>query len=567
MIFAQDRTQYVMQNHNEAFIYYTRLPTGLISERAQRFTTTANVNLLQEARMYWGYPGGTYTSIITKVYTASNDAYPVPVTLLGSVTTPYASVTDYASTGSYNTVDLRSLNISFRAGESFFIAFSAVGGTYSPTTPFGNLTGPGILATGLIGSNRAVRLRRPDLTSPYVWQAEPNTWDLGISAVVDYQIGHDVELSAVNFYGTYTLPNNSDMVYDCDIKSTVNVTEHNVPVQLQITNAVTSAVVFTDIQTVATVDTHAVNVVFNPYSYPNEGRYNVTITTQLPTDEVATNNSYVFEQQVIANYPATITYDDGTCENAYTLNNSIGSGFVSLFTPPYIPYKISDVRYYLYANTWPVPGGNEFRVVVYDDNGTGGVPGTELYNQVVNGIRGQDNIFDLSDQNIVLPDGSFWVGFIFTQTGVNSPGLGCDTNPPYADQNVTYEWITDPAPGTLYLTGITGMDFMINSTVAYPEPQNVAITGQHISWDAVNGAGSYVVKSGFTPQTITTVETTTANTSWTDPAPVSPKKFYDVTASSDAARHAGENRTAQLRAAPLITPNSSSLHLYQEIAN
>lgn len=570
MMFAQDRVQTVIQDHNEAWAGNTKLPVGLVSEFAQRFTTTANVNLLQAARLYLGYPvvGGTYTSVTTSVYSVTTAAYPLPNVLLGSITTPASAITNIAVTGTYNTIDLSSLNISFRSGEEFYIGYRVNGGSYSTTPPSYSCTGGMGILVGIptVAPNRAARYRRATLTDPYTWQTQA-TWNMGISAVVDYEVTHDVGLTAVNFYGTYTLPTNSDMVYDCDIKSMINITEHNVPVRLQITNAVTNAVMFTDIQTVASVDTHAVNVVFNPYSYPTEGRYNATITTQLATDQIASNNSYVFEQQAIANYPATITYDDGSCEGAYVLQNSIGSGFVSLFTPPYVPFKITDVRYYLYPSSWPPVGGNEFRIVVYDDNGPGGVPGTELYNQVVNGIRGQLNIFDLSESNIVLPDGSFFVGYIFTQIGDLSPGLGTDNNPPFADQNVTFEWITNPAPGTLYLTGITGEDFMISSTVAYPEPQNVTIVGRNISWSPIAGAGSYIVKSGFTPQTINTVEITTTNTSWTDPAPVVPKKFYDVTATSEAARGGVLSRTTQLHAAPLITPNSMSLQYYPEIAN
>lgn len=564
LMYAQDRIQYVMQYHNEAFAYYTRLPTGQITERAQRFTTTANVNLLQAVRLYLYLPIGTYTGFTAKVYSATTAAYPMPNVLLGSVSVPASA---YVATDDYTTIDLSSLNLSFRAGEEFFISYSVDGGSYAATSPWSTTNGLGILATGNVGSNRAVRLRRATLDVPYTWQTEINAWDLGISAVVDYEISHDAELTAVNFYGTYTLPVNTDMVYDATVRSTVNTTETNVPVRMQVFNAADNTLLFTDTQTIAALDTTAYNVVFNPYSYTVEGKFNVQIDVMLPGDEVTSNQSFMFEQQVIANYPATISYDDGSCEGAWTLTNSIGGGFVSYFTPPYLPYKISDVRFFLYGDTWPVPGGNEFRIIIYDDNGTGGGPGTELYNQVVNGIRGQLNIFDISAANIVLLDGSFFVGYMFTQVGTSSPGLGTDSNAPWADQNVTYQYI----PPNLYLTGITGEDFMINATVAYPDPQNVAIVdngnSKEISWSPINGIGSYTVKSGSDPMSITTLEATTLGTSWMDTSVGNDKKFYSIIATSDTPRGSAFHRAAPVIAAPAITNGNATLRYFEQANN
>jgi len=556
----------VIQYHGESFAYYTTIPSGYTSEWGERFTTTANVTLLKEARFYFWPQVGTFTSIQANVYSASTASPPLPNTLLGSITVPASA---YVATDDYTTIDLSSLALSFRSGDEFFITYSIVGGSYNPTS-YATTGGLGILATAYGTSNRSVRYRRPTIPGTYVWSAYTAAgWEMGISAVVDYEIQHDVELTTVNFGGTYTLPL-ADIVYDCDVISNA-ATETNVPVRLQVFNAVTNALLFTDTQTVASIGTTAVNVVFNPYSYTTAGRYNVTITTLLATDQIPTNDTYTFEQQAIANYPATISYDDGTCENAYVLTNTIDGGFVSWFYPPYLPFQVTAVKYFLYDNTWPVPGGTEFRVVIYDDDGTGGGPGTELYNQVVNGVRGAWNTFDVSNANIVLQDGSFFVGYIFTQIGTASPGLGCDDDPPIAGENVTYEWI----PPDLYLTGISSTEFMINATVGYPLPVDMTITqvtgGKQISWSAIDGGGiysySYTIKSGLDPNSITNFEATTTSTSWTDTAAESRNKFYSVIATSSELKGGFVPSAKHVLAAPTpITAGATAkpLHYYQE---
>jgi hypothetical protein len=558
----------VVQYHGEAFAYYTTIPSGYTSEWGERFTATANVTLLKEARFYFYPKVGTFTSIQANVYSATTASPPLPNALLGSVTVPASA---FVPADDYTTISLSSLGLSFRSGDEFFITYSIVGGSYDPTS-YATTGGLGILATAYGTSNRSVRYRRPTVVPPgtYVWSAYTAAgWDMGISAVVDYEIEHDAELTNVNFYGTYTLPL-ADMVYDCDVQSN-GLTETNVPVRLRVYNAATSALLFTNTKYVASLGATPVNVVFDAYSYTAAGRYNVEVATLLTGDQLPSNDSYMFEQQAVADYPATISYDDGTCENAYVLTNTIGGGFVSWFYPPYLPYQITDVRYFLYDNTWPAPGGTEFRVVIYDDDGDGNGPGTELYNQVVNGTRGVMNIFDVSNSNIVLQDGSFFVGYIFTQIGTASPGLGCDDNPPIAGENVTYELVAD----TLYLTGITNTEFMINATVAYPKPVNMTITketgGTKVGWDAINGGGiytyTYTVKSGLAPNAITTTETTTSNNYWLDTAP-SPRKFYRVTATSAELKGGFTPRSRHIDASPIninAGATQKPLHYYQEI--
>jgi len=564
MVFAVETE---VQYHNQLWDAYSSLPRGLSNEFAERFTCTANVNTLLSARFYFYHPTslGPYTSVTVNVYSSLYDAgqdWILPNTLLGTVTIPASSVVAYPN---YTPVDLSSLHLSFRSGDEFFISYLVNGGSYGATSPYSTINGLGLLgANSDPGSDRGARMYRDTLTSAWYWLYELNQWDWGISAIVDYDITHDAELTAVNFYGMYTIPTATDMTYDCDVKSN-GLTETNVPVKLTITDAVTHAVVFTDTQYIASLGATAVNVVFNPYSYTADGRYNVKIETMLATDQVTSNDSYLFEQQAIATYPATITYDDGTSDNAYAYYSG-GAELVSWIAPPYVPYQLTDVRYFLTDDTWPAgDGSGKFRAVIYDDTGTGGGPGTELYNQLINGTRGAWNTIDVSAANIVS-SGSLFIGYRQVGDYPNCPGIGTDETPPFAGENVTFEY--DYELGDLYLNGNPNDDYMINATVAIPSPQNVTIEkvsgGNKVSWTAIDGATNYTVKSGPSPETITSVETTVSGTNWTDTATGS-KKFYRVIANFAAkGRYLNRDSKPNLTLPPSITPFTNAIRYYEE---
>jgi hypothetical protein len=121
------------------------------------------------------------------------------------------------------------------------------------------------------------------------------------------------------------------------------------------------------------------------------------------------------------NAPDIVIHDDGTVENGYQSGPGILGIFADKFTPTSYPSNYTSVC--LAFNR--LCGGNtseRVEVVVFDDDGPGGSPGTELGAMAVT----VDNIpifpdpapvwnsFDISSLNIVVNDGSVYIGARWT---------------------------------------------------------------------------------------------------------------------------------------------------------
>ena len=78
--------------------------------------------------------------------------------------------------------------------------------------------------------------------------------------------------------------------------------------------------------------------------------------------------------------------DDGTAENGDLLTTAT-STFVQKFTPSAYPFEYQDVCACWRSDT---QGFVDFDMVFYDDDGTDGQPGTELFRRAVSGSLGVD---------------------------------------------------------------------------------------------------------------------------------------------------------------------------------
>jgi len=141
------------------------------------------------------------------------------------------------------------------------------------------------------------------------------------------------------------------------------------------------------------------------------------------------------------NAPGIVIHDDGTVETGYQSGPGILGIFADKFTPASYPSIYTSVC--LAFNR--LCGGNtseRVEVVVFDDDGPGGSPGTELGAMQVT----VDNIpifpdstpvwnsFDISSLNIVVNDGSVYIGArwtppsffdrVFLSSDENGPGDG-----------------------------------------------------------------------------------------------------------------------------------------------
>lgn len=119
----------------------------------------------------------------------------------------------------------------------------------------------------------------------------------------------------------------------------------------------------------------------------------------------------------------TLYYDDRMAYSAwiyYGANNGWGVKFV----PPASSGSITGALVYLWSASWPVPGGNQFKVRVLDSNGPNGSPGDTLYeSSPITGTRGQWNSVPLS---VAYTNADFYVFYIQTDTYPMVPGFGID---------------------------------------------------------------------------------------------------------------------------------------------
>jgi hypothetical protein len=141
------------------------------------------------------------------------------------------------------------------------------------------------------------------------------------------------------------------------------------------------------------------------------------------------------------NAPGIVIHDDGTVETGYQSGPGILGIFADKFTPASYPSSYTSVC--LAFNRLCGDGTTErVEVVVFDDDGPGGSPGTELGAMQVT----VDNIpifpnptpawnsFDISSLNIVVNDGSVYIGArwmppnffdrVFLSSDENGPGDG-----------------------------------------------------------------------------------------------------------------------------------------------
>ncbi len=434
--------------------------------------------------------------------------------------------------GSYD-FDMSSLEYTFGTGETFWVKIVFTGDTTSDRLWFyrGN---PGLW------DNLSYFEYSGSYT--YWWTSGGEYMDeTNLAAVVTWDASyHDISLDTIYFHNFF-LPTETraSEAYSAELTNMGTYDETGVNVVLTITDEYGSTV-FTDTQTANLLIDETVTVNFATWNESTPGVYTLTVENQLANDSTPDNDIITLEQ-IIVEYPAELAYDDGDANSAWVKNNA-GNGFANKFTPPYVPYKITDVSYNIWPDSWPSPGGNEMMIRVVDDDGTNGTPGTVLYEQTVNVVRGQWNTFDLSAENLELEDGSFYVAYVTTQVGTDSPGLSVDTDGPFASALVGWD-LLDGTWSNVMPNGDYAQEFMIRASVdalALDSPQNPGIVidenDVQLNWDTVNGANSYNVLAGTDPQVIDQqVATNIAGTSWTDTnAAGNAMKYYTIVASSTA---------------------------------
>jgi hypothetical protein len=159
-----------------------------------------------------------------------------------------------------------------------------------------------------------------------------------------------------------------------------------------------------------------------------------------------------------------LTYDDGEADDFF-LWSSAGNLSANKFHPYGYPYIVTGGRIYVGDGSFPGPFlGTSFRVLVFDDDGTDGLPGTALDSIDVT----VDNYEWVEFEGLTtsFTEGDFYLAMKQMAPSPNTAPVGVDlTNPTYFKSYVHYvgapDWVLAPL-----------QDFMIRAWIeGYNEPE------------------------------------------------------------------------------------------------
>jgi len=189
----------------------------------------------------------------------------------------------------------------------------------------------------------------------------------GVGASFDICIKNSLgDAALLNVYSLGKLP--IDFGANHIIKARIRNTSTIALVSLPVTLTITGDNSFTNTQNVTLNPGDSATVVFAPFTPFNVGLDTIKVT--VPNDDNLTNNLVEWDQEVTL---GAYSYKDPSIANAGGLGfNGFTGHFVSKFRTD-IDTTINEVRIDF------VSTGNPYTLVIYDDDGAGGAPGTQLY--------------------------------------------------------------------------------------------------------------------------------------------------------------------------------------------
>ena len=137
----------------------------------------------------------------------------------------------------------------------------------------------------------------------------------------------------------------------------------------------------------------------------------------IPVPEVLAVESEDETQAIVtweepSGYPSyEIIYDDGIATNATAWNAGYEGNMNALkFTPEGYPATIKKAMIHIWDGTWPAGDVfNPMEIVILDDDGSGGNPGTELGSIEVTPETALWNTIDVSSLGITIEEGDFYI--------------------------------------------------------------------------------------------------------------------------------------------------------------
>lgn len=181
-----------------------------------------------------------------------------------------------------------------------------------------------------------------------------------------------------------------------------------------------------------------------PVSTDENGAYSLTAYEGTYTLVVSAPNYYRTEVEVTVSgnddttkditlkpfigYPGEIGYDSGEPDNARAFYDAGNGWAVKMSLAEGKERALLTAGVFRFWDTeWPIPGGTEFQVAVYDASGDKGAPGKKLAGPIDATAKrdGSWTVVDLSDKGIMV-EGDFYIVYIQTKEHPNAPGLATD---------------------------------------------------------------------------------------------------------------------------------------------
>ena len=180
--------------------------------------------------------------------------------------------------------------------------------------------------------------------------------------------------------------------------------------------------------------------------------------------------------------PYEILYDDGEAEEL-VLWAFAGNENAVRFTPPGYPATVTGGRLFVGDGSFPAGNwfGSEFAILVYDDDGTDGLPGTRL--DSIGVLVNNFGWVEFWGTNATVYDGDFYLSMVQLNPAPNAAPLGVDYTTPTVYRS--YSKIS----GTEWILSVY-QDFMIRAYVEGPTSSEIVADGITMMYPSKIPAGA-----------------------------------------------------------------------------
>ncbi|CAN5483467.1 hypothetical protein BH10BAC5_BH10BAC5_24700 [soil metagenome] len=267
----------------------------------------------------------------------------------------------------------------------------------------------GTAATTPIVNNTAIKYYYPRSTTFTVKDAGV-TWVDNSTTGAIFKLTNDTLTVKTRIANTGNVSTGGSFLVSLQIKDTANVTA------------------LTDSATVPSLnaETDTLITFTKKFIVPSARRYSVIVTTLLTGDAVASNNTRTLEFNTLARTSPylTLRYDNGT--NTGGISWTGGTGAVAnYFVPPVYPCRIDTLSFFMGGTIAP------YFAKVFKDDGTGGLPGTELYSSAsLTPTLGVNRV--VIPGGVTVSSGGFYVSWVMNGANLQ---IGEDITPPTSNRS------------------------------------------------------------------------------------------------------------------------------------